>query len=119
MTTTTTNLSTRVVPVGGGEIAVDESGAGPGLLVLHHEIGSPGWTEFYDELARGRTVAVPDLPGYGRSTRPEWARSPARTSPIRLWVQRRWTTLHGGTPRWRRWRRSLRDGRISNIGSFW
>lgn len=62
--------------VAGGEVLVAEAGDGPPLLILHHEIGSPGWLPFYDALARSFRVLVPDLPGYGSSTRPDWARHP-------------------------------------------
>lgn len=76
MTAIATNISSRRVVVAGLQIACDEAGSGPALLVLHHEIGSPGWMQFYDELSVVRRVLVPDLPGYGRSGRPDWARSP-------------------------------------------
>jgi pimeloyl-ACP methyl ester carboxylesterase len=46
------------------------------VVVLHHSVGNPGWIPFYDALAKSFTVAVPDMPGYGQSGRPEWAREP-------------------------------------------
>jgi pimeloyl-ACP methyl ester carboxylesterase len=46
------------------------------VVVLHHSTGNPGWIPFYERLAERATVYVPDMPGYGRSARPEWAREP-------------------------------------------
>jgi pimeloyl-ACP methyl ester carboxylesterase len=43
--------------------------------VLHHSTG-PFWTPFHDHLAQTFSVIAPDMPGYGRSERPEDARSP-------------------------------------------
>jgi pimeloyl-ACP methyl ester carboxylesterase len=51
-------------------------GSGPALLIVHHEIGNPGWLALADRLSESRTVLLPDLPGYGASSRPEWARHP-------------------------------------------
>jgi pimeloyl-ACP methyl ester carboxylesterase len=39
-------------------------------------MGNPGWLPFFDELAQQFSLTVPDLPGYGQSERPEWARDP-------------------------------------------
>lgn len=49
-------------------------GSGVPLVTLHHSTGSPGWLPLHDELAANADVYVPDMPGYGQSTRPEWAR---------------------------------------------
>jgi pimeloyl-ACP methyl ester carboxylesterase len=51
-------------------------GSGPPLVVFHHSFGSPGWIAFYEALAETATVHVPDLPGFGSSDRPAWARHP-------------------------------------------
>jgi pimeloyl-ACP methyl ester carboxylesterase len=42
------------------------------LLILHGELGLPGWLRAYEELARHFTVYVPSLPGFGQSARPDW-----------------------------------------------
>jgi pimeloyl-ACP methyl ester carboxylesterase len=46
------------------------------VVVLHHSTGSRGWEPLAEALAGSFSVVVPDLPGYGQSERPEWARSP-------------------------------------------
>jgi pimeloyl-ACP methyl ester carboxylesterase len=66
----------RAVEVAGLRIRTSEAGTvRPPFVVLHHSTG-PLWTPFLDALARGRAVLAPDLPGYGRSERPDDARSP-------------------------------------------
>jgi pimeloyl-ACP methyl ester carboxylesterase len=57
-------------------VHTSEAGTGrPPIVVLHHSTG-PLWTPFHDALAASRTVIAPDLPGYGRSDQPDWARAP-------------------------------------------
>src|SRR5690606_30695346 len=53
-----------------------QQGTGRPLLMLHHSTGSIGWTPFYDRLVEDFEVIVPDLPGYGQSTMPQWPRHP-------------------------------------------
>jgi pimeloyl-ACP methyl ester carboxylesterase len=66
----------RTIDVAGLTLRVMEKGSGEPLVVLHHSTGNPGWIPFYDTLAAGHGVFVPDMPGYGQSARPEWAREP-------------------------------------------
>lgn len=68
-------VAERNVAIAGLRIHLAEAGAGPPIFVLHHSIG-PLWTPFCTELAREMTVTAPDLPGYGQSECPTWARSP-------------------------------------------
>jgi pimeloyl-ACP methyl ester carboxylesterase len=55
-------------------IAVElrRGGKGAPLLVIHGELGMPGWPDSFGRLAEHYDVIVPSLPGYGRSTRPDW-----------------------------------------------
>ena len=53
-----------------------EQGSGPPVVVLHHSWGSPGWLPFHERLADKHRVVVPDMPGWGGSERPAWARDP-------------------------------------------
>lgn len=62
--------------VAGLTIRSRTQGSGPAVVVFHHSFGSPGWLPFYDDLAADHTVWVPDLPGFGSSDRPDWARHP-------------------------------------------
>ena len=76
MTTATESYTERTLEVAGKRVRLLEGGAGEPLVVLHHSTGNPGWLPFYEQLARDFAVAVPDLPGYGQSERPDWAREP-------------------------------------------
>jgi pimeloyl-ACP methyl ester carboxylesterase len=48
------------------------AGSGPPLLVIHGELGVPGWLDSFARLAEHHDVIVPSLPGYGQSMRPDW-----------------------------------------------
>jgi pimeloyl-ACP methyl ester carboxylesterase len=51
------------------------AGHGEPLVLLPDDIGTPGWLPFHEGLASARTVHLLSHPGFGRSDRPEWARS--------------------------------------------
>jgi pimeloyl-ACP methyl ester carboxylesterase len=53
-----------------------KGGSGTPLVTLHHSTGSPGWLPVHDQLANSAEVYLPDMPGYGQSSRPDWAREP-------------------------------------------
>jgi pimeloyl-ACP methyl ester carboxylesterase len=66
-----------------------EGGTGEPLIVVHHDIGTSGWTEFYETLAGRFRVLVPELPGYGKSDRPAWARHPRDIAiMLQLWLDK-------------------------------
>ncbi|MFF3503202.1 alpha/beta fold hydrolase [Streptomyces sp. NPDC003247] len=76
MTTTPTGLPTMqetTYDIGGRKIFAAETGDGPPVLLLHG--GGPGasgvsnYARNIAELAKEYRVIVPDLPGYGRSTK--------------------------------------------------
>ena len=61
--------------LGTGKISYLEGGDGPPLICLHHSWGSPGALELHQLLAEKFRVYVPDMPGWGGSERPLWART--------------------------------------------
>ncbi|MGH7897704.1 MAG: alpha/beta fold hydrolase [Candidatus Binatia bacterium] len=61
--------------VGGADFVCIEGGSGKPLLVLHDEIGHPGWLKWHAALAANRTLSIPLHPGFGRSARIDWIRS--------------------------------------------
>ena len=65
----------HTVEVASGKIHLLKRGQGEALLVLHDDVGRPGWLPFYEELARRFTVYSPSFPGYGQSDRLDWMRS--------------------------------------------
>ena len=75
MTATAPSWTERFVEIAGGQLELLEGGRGDPLLVLHHDIGNPGWLPFYQALAQSSQVVVPSHPGYGRSERLDWLRS--------------------------------------------
>lgn len=70
---TTVELTEHVVTVGGRQIFVAEKGSGPAVVMLHG--GGPGasgvsnYGRNIDVLAQSYRVIVPDMPGYGRSSK--------------------------------------------------
>lgn len=86
MTTTTDTHTVEQVQVLDRRVQYLKDGSGSPLLVLHHSTGNPGWIPLYGRLAEQFTTYVPDLPGYGQSERPEWARSPRDLASILLFM---------------------------------
>lgn len=64
---------TRVVRLGGVDLTVLEAGSGPPLLILHNELGPPGWQAWHAELAKTRRLVLPVFPGF-RGPRAPWLR---------------------------------------------
>lgn len=63
-------LRPRRVRVGAHEIHYLEGGVGPTVLLLHGIFGEKEhWNDFARHLTRRHRVVVPDLPGFGASTR--------------------------------------------------
>ena len=69
----TTTLTEHNVTVGGRKIYVAEAGSGPAVMLLHG--GGPGasgvsnYSRNIEALAQRYRVLVPDMPGYGRSSK--------------------------------------------------
>ena len=76
MTTTTESYTETKVEVAGLAVRALQDGSGDPLVVLHHSTGNPGWLPVYEGLAEHFAVTVLDMPGFGGSERPEWARHP-------------------------------------------
>jgi pimeloyl-ACP methyl ester carboxylesterase len=74
--TTAAAVSESTVEVAGLNIRIEEAGEGPALMLLHRSTGRHGWGALEDGLSASFRVIVPDLPGYGHSDRPDWAREP-------------------------------------------
>lgn len=62
----------QVVDVGEFKIAVATAGAGPVVVMLHGEEGRPSWKDWKAllPLAEGRRLVIPDLVGFGGSSKP-------------------------------------------------
>jgi pimeloyl-ACP methyl ester carboxylesterase len=56
-------------------IKLHRVGKGPPILFLHGANGVPQWLPFFDALADGYEVLVPEHPGFGASEDPPWIRN--------------------------------------------
>lgn len=65
----------ETVRVAGTDLVFIKGGSGRPLLVLHEELGHPGWLRWHSIMAQSRTLYIPLHPGFGRSPRVEWIRS--------------------------------------------
>jgi pimeloyl-ACP methyl ester carboxylesterase len=75
MTLTSPTATEQFVTVAGLQVEVLKGGSGDPLVILHRDVGNPGWLPFHEELASSRTVYIPSHSGFGKSERPEWARN--------------------------------------------
>jgi pimeloyl-ACP methyl ester carboxylesterase len=63
------------IRVGDVDVAVVRGGEGPPLLVLHDELGYPGWMTWNKSLSEKRQLVIPLQPGYGHTDKLDWIRS--------------------------------------------
>jgi pimeloyl-ACP methyl ester carboxylesterase len=68
-------LIEKVVDVGGVDVVTLEGGSGRPLLMLHDELGFPGWMRWMEALAADHRFIVPLQPGFGRTPRVDWFKS--------------------------------------------
>ena len=61
--------------VGTDQLFVLTAGSGRPILVLHEELGFPGWMKWNERLSDHRTLLTPLLPGFGRTPRAGWIMS--------------------------------------------
>src|SRR5712692_6468528 len=74
MVSSTVGYTEGSIQVAGGRVHFLQKGSGAPLVALHHSISNHGWLPLYERLAETFTVYVPDMPGFGKSSRPDWAR---------------------------------------------
>ena len=84
--TTTASWTEERVEVAGAEMQVLKGGSGDPLLVLHDEMGQPGWLQLHDELAKNYTVYAPSLPGFGVTGRLDWVMNMRDIATWTLWA---------------------------------
>ena len=86
MTTSSATWTEERLQVAGGEMHVLKGGNGDPLLVLHDEMGQPGWLRLHEELARNYTVYAPSLPGFGVTDRMDWIMNVRDMACWTLWA---------------------------------
>jgi pimeloyl-ACP methyl ester carboxylesterase len=80
--------SEEITHVAGTDLAIIKGGQGKPLLVLHEEMGHPGWLNWHTALARHRTVLIPIQPGFGKSPRIEAIRNVHELGLFYSWMLR-------------------------------
>jgi pimeloyl-ACP methyl ester carboxylesterase len=65
----------QTLRVGSSGLTVVQGGTGQPVLVLHEELGDPGWLRWHTELSRNRTLMIPQHPGFGKSPQVKWIRN--------------------------------------------
>jgi pimeloyl-ACP methyl ester carboxylesterase len=65
----------QTLRVGASGLSVVQGGIGQPVLVLHEELGDPGWLRWHAELSGNRNLMIPRHPGFGRSPRVKWIRN--------------------------------------------
>jgi pimeloyl-ACP methyl ester carboxylesterase len=78
----------EVTRVAGTDLAIIKGGRGKPLLVLHEELGHPGWLNWHDALSEERTLIIPIQPGMGNSPRVEPIRTVNQLGLFYSWVLR-------------------------------
>jgi pimeloyl-ACP methyl ester carboxylesterase len=66
------SLREETQTVGDDQLVLLTAGAGKPLLVLHEELGWPGWLRWMQEFSAKRTLLIPLHPGFGRTPRADW-----------------------------------------------
>ena len=72
MATTATPWTEEIVEAGGIKLQITKGGTGQPLLILHDELGHPGWLRYHAALAQHYTLYMPAHPGCGQSERLDW-----------------------------------------------
>jgi pimeloyl-ACP methyl ester carboxylesterase len=80
--------SEEITRVAGTDLAIIKGGRGKPLLVLHEEMGHPGWLNWHRALAAERTILIPIQPGFGKSPRIDAIRNVHELGLFYSWMLR-------------------------------
>jgi pimeloyl-ACP methyl ester carboxylesterase len=69
------NWTETTANIAGTDMVLIRGGSGKPLLMLHDELGYPGWMRWNEELAKEREFIIPLQPGFGKTPRLDWIRS--------------------------------------------
>ena len=72
MPTTSNGYTDSTINVGGTGVAMIRGGSGRPLLVLHEELGFPGWLAWHQDISQDHALMIPVHPGFGALPRAEW-----------------------------------------------
>jgi len=65
----------EIIRTGGIDLAIIKGGSGKPLLMLHDELGYPGWMTWNTRISEQRTLLIPLQPGFGKTPRVDWISS--------------------------------------------
>lgn len=68
------DFTENAVSLATGKISYLSCGEGDPIVCLHHSWGSVGAHAFHTQLSESHHVVLPEMPGWGASERPLWAR---------------------------------------------
>ncbi len=69
------NATEQSLNFDGTQLVMVKGGSGKPLLMLHDELGYPGWMTWNESLAHDRTLYIPLQPGYGKTPKLDWIRT--------------------------------------------
>ena len=69
------NWTEETTHVADAELTFVKGGTGRPLLILHDELGYPGWMTWNGKFAESRTLIIPLQPGFGKTPRLDWIRN--------------------------------------------
>ena len=72
MTTRSQTWTEEILEVAGTRLQMVKGGKGEPLLILHDEMGHPGWLQYHEALAQHHTLYIPSHPGFAQSERLDW-----------------------------------------------
>ncbi len=72
MTTTAQAWTEEMVELAGASVQLVKGGSGEPLLILHDEMGHPGWMNFHEALGQSNELIIPSHPGFGDSSFLDW-----------------------------------------------
>ena len=72
MTISSGGYTESTIQVGGTGVTLLRGGSGRPLLVLHEELGHPGWLAWHAELGQTHSLLLPVHPGFGALPRADW-----------------------------------------------
>lgn len=82
------------VQLGESKVQILKGGSGDPVVVLHQDVGNPGWLPFHELLSEQFTVFAPALPGFDKSDRPDWARNARDLAALQQWVLKSLNLIH-------------------------
>lgn len=69
------NWTETTANIAGTTLALVRGGSGKPLLMLHEELGFPGWMTWNEEIAKDREFIIPLQPGFGKTPKLDWIRN--------------------------------------------